>query len=179
MKKSIIIIIIAALTVGAGITYLIAIKPQNSSTTTSTDAAASTVSACDILTPAIAKQFIGSNVTQPGGSAGDTAIPDMRVSNCLYISSSADVAKMSSVNVLVRAAKTQDGINANKAQFTSLPSGAQSVSGLADKAYYDPTFRQLNVLKGGNWYIVTAYTGSPTNATLATDQKLAKQLRFQ
>lgn len=178
MKRSIAIIVILALVAGAGIAYFIAIKPQSSSSK-STNVAASSVNACDILTPAIAKQFLGSNASQPSGSAGDASTPDITVSNCLYSSSSTDPSKTSSVDVLVRAANTSDGTASNQAQFAHIPSDMKIVSGVGDKAYYDPTFHQLNILKGGNWYIVSSYTGSPANATLDTNKKLAGALHFQ
>lgn len=182
MKKSIAIIIVLALLVGAGIAYYIAVKPNSNTANTVASSTATSVTACDILTATVAKEILGSNVTQPSGAAGDASTPDITVSNCSYItpaSTTTSIPKTSGVNVLVRTAKTQEGIESNKNQFTTLPSGAQIVDGIGDKAFYNPTFRQLNVLKGGNWYIVTYYVDSLANATLDTDKKLAQKLQFQ
>jgi len=179
MKKGIAIIVIVALVVGIGIAYLITLKPHILSSTNNTALASSSVTACDVLSETVAKQLLGSDATQPSGSDGDTSTSDITVSNCMYTVTSAGGAKASGVTVLARVAKTSDGVSTNKAQFADMPSGVQVVSGIGDKAYYSPTFHQLNVLKGSNWYIISYYTDSPANATLKTDTQLAKKLNFQ
>lgn len=81
--------------------------------------------------------------------------------------------------ILVRVAITSAGAKTNKDQFGDLrPKGVQDVSGLGDSAYYNVEFGQLNVLKGGNWYIITSYSGS-LKGTLDANKLLADKLTLK
>lgn len=130
--------------------------------------------ACSILTEDIAKEFLGDKairVTIPAATVYDK---DVEVSSCSY------VAGTNGVSLILRIAKTQDGASGNKLIFTnSRPSGAEDVDGLGDDAYFDPSTKQLHVLKNTNWYIVTNYAKSPINASLDDNKRLAEKLSFQ
>ena len=52
------------------------------------------------------------------------------------------------------------------------------MSDIGDKAFFNPQFLQLNILKGGNWYIASSYSGRPTSATIESDTQLANYSRL-
>lgn len=142
------------------------------------------VDACDVLTEAIAINILGDAAAKGDLPASDVATEDVSVSSCVYTAKIDPVAAVrisntKGVNILVRAAKTTAGSDSNKSQFTTLkPAGVEDVAGIGNAAFYNPTYGQLNVLKGGNWYIVTNYSGS-ANGTLELDQQLASVLAFR
>lgn len=73
--------------------------------------------------------------------------------------------------ILVRVAITSAGAKTNKDQFGDLrPKGVQDVSGLGDSAYYN--------VEGGNWYIITSYSGS-LKGTLDANKLLADKLTLK
>ena len=184
-------IAIAAVVVIAGgaAAYLLIAKPggdNNSSKKTDTVSVAplSSVTACDVLTEDVAKAILGDDVTQPDGSIGDISTSDIAVTNCNFTTKitstdTSSLPKASGVSVLARVAKTQAGATDNKTQFNSRPDGVEDVAGLGDSAFYNPSFRQLNILKGNNWYIVTHYIDTITNANLDSDKKLAEKIQFK
>lgn len=145
--------------------------------------ATANVKACDILTEEIAEQILGENLDHPDASAADSETPDLSVSNCNYAtklqSDGTGLPKSDGVSLLARIAKTDIGALGNKTQFDSVKSNVDFVDGIGDKAFYYPDFRQLNVLKGGNWYVVTYYKDTVTNASLENNKKLAEKLDFK
>ncbi|MHB1055548.1 MAG: hypothetical protein ACYC6B_09285 [Thermoleophilia bacterium] len=142
-----------------------------------------TVDACDVLTATVARQILGDAAARGDLPAGSTSTKDVSVSSCVYTAkidpgAAVRISNTKGVSVLVRSAKTDAGANPNRAQFgTGRPAAAQDVAGLGDDAYFDTQYGQLNVLKGGNWYIVTSYSGK-TNGTLESSRQLADLLEF-
>lgn len=189
MKKVIIAVVAIVVIVGGGAAaYFFFVKSgDNSSSSASSGATAaaplSSVTACDVLTEDVAKAILGTDISKPDGSIGDISTADIAVTNCNYTTNihatSSSVPKASGVSVLARVAKTEAGATSNKEQFQSKPAGVEDVNGIGDNAFYNPAFRQLNVLKGNNWYIVTYYIDSITNANSDTDKQLAQKLQFQ
>ncbi|HUO62004.1 MAG TPA: hypothetical protein VMT96_00950 [Candidatus Bathyarchaeia archaeon] len=159
---------------------VIILKSESSTGTTSyskSSVASTPVSACDVLTQNIAEQILGPNLTHPDANAGDNSTADLAVSNCSYMTQIDANAKSSGVDVMVRAATTNAGTQNNKNEFGAYTTaGATTVKGFGDDAFYDPTFHTLNVLKGGNWYIITSFADNVTNANLDSDKALAEQL---
>jgi hypothetical protein len=82
-------------------------------------------------------------------------------------------------NILVRSPKTQKGADENKDQFTSnKPPDVQDVEGYGDSAYWNPSFGQLNVLKGDTWYILSNNIGAFSQSPRLDDaKKLADELK--
>jgi hypothetical protein len=189
MNKTIIAIIVVVVVIAGGLTayFLIAkpgTNPDSITSTQSTTLPTAGVKACDILTDSIAKSLIGPDFVKPDGSVGNISTADIAVSNCNYItkidvSTTTASVKSSGLSVLARVAKTASGASDNKLQFDSQPTGSENVTGIGDKAFYNPTFRQLNVLKGSNWYIVTYYIDAITNANLDSDKQLAQKLIYK
>ena len=144
------------------------------------------VDSCNVLTESIAVQVVGAGAVKGNTSAGNVSNSDLSVSNCVYTLSPASGAVLEKANntkvasVLVRAPKTKAGADSNKAIFSSSkPAGVQDVSGVGDKAFFNPKFGQLNVLKGSNDYIVTSHTGGALSGTLETDKKLSDVLTYK
>ena len=82
-------------------------------------------------------------------------------------------------SLMLRVAKTPAGAQSNKAQFSSRDASDKSLPGIGDAAFYNDSFRQLHVLKGNNWYIITAYKDSLTNGSLESDEQIASKLKYQ
>lgn len=192
MNKVVLSVLAGVIIIAGGVTYVIVTNSDDSSTsktdTTSTTQSIKTgsnayvaVDACDVLTASAAQQILGAGATKGDTSAGNVSSDDLSVSNCVYtVRTGATPSSANSVGLLARAAKSATGAASNQAQFGSAkPAGSQDVSGIGDKAYYSPAYKQLNVLKGNNWYIVTNSMGSVTNATLESDTQLAKLLQFK
>ncbi len=59
----------------------------------------------------------------------------------------------------------------------SKPAGVQDVSNVGDKAYWNPSFGQLNVLKNGNWYILSNGTLDKSKSTQADALKLYEAVK--
>lgn len=157
---------------------------QTSNITTGNDALVA-VDACDVLTDAIAHQILGDAAVKGDTSAGNASSDDVSVSNCTYYvrpetgNAAEKLANTKGVSILVRAAKTKAGVDGNKSVFATLPTGAENVSGIGDKAYFKSDLGQLSVLKGGNYYIVSNYSGKATSGTLESDKALAELISFR
>lgn len=130
-----------------------------------------TKSACDIFTQDIAQEVLGSGASKselPDGA--DASTDDVSVTQCLYELEQGDDLLIA--NVLVRGAKNRDAYETNRFGFDDTrdyvsPSSmeeAQSdtIENLGDDAYYNPAFKQVNVLvdEGLYWIIVNIDGGS-------------------
>ena len=117
------------------------------------------VDACGLLTKADAESFLGESVGQPATSR--TEAMGNIVTQCRYSSTSGK-----RVGLLARQAATPDQAAKvfRQARDTSNElSGAapQMISGLGDDAYWTGgNLKQLNLLKGGVWLIITASPGN-------------------
>lgn len=192
MKKVIIGVVIALVFIAGGVgAYLVFTNPNqdevlnNTTTTTksSNDSKLTTVNACDVLTEEVAKEVIGESVKKITPST-NTAIstPENTASNCYYViadASDASSPKMSGATLIVYSAKSHAGGESNKAQFANKSSDVQQVEGIGDDAFYNPEFRQLHVLKGNNWYILTNFKDTIMNSSLESNKQLAEKLEFK
>ncbi|HSX00316.1 MAG TPA: hypothetical protein VLH38_04735 [Patescibacteria group bacterium] len=157
-------------------------KTNQSSSSTSTAAAPTNtdsykdVEACKTFTLPDAKVLLGGDVKAGAGNGvGDASSGDIDVSTCSYSS----VSSGKTVTVLARSAKTAAGAESNASVFgVNKPVGKQDVSGIGDKAFWDPPLSQLDVLKGNNWYIIGNITGTHADSgTLETSQAVYNQIR--
>ncbi len=189
MKKYVIGGLIALLFIGGGIgAYLILTNQSRVNapvvSTTSSDGTTklSVVDACDILSEEVVKENVGQAVEKVSTPQTAVATADIAISNCNYVTrppKGSTEVKLSGVSLLVRVAKTTAGGESNKVSFMDKPSDVENVDDIGDDAFYNPQFRQLHVLKGNNWYIITAYKDSILNSTLESNKTLAKKLNFQ
>ncbi|MEK7447784.1 MAG: hypothetical protein AAB632_03290 [Patescibacteria group bacterium] len=149
------------------------------------DNAIVSVDACDILTQDIAKNILGDAAKKGDLPESQASTKDVSVSSCVYTAridanGAVSISNTKGASVLVRAAKTNAGSDSNKSQFgTNKPAGVQDVDGIGDKAFFNPAYGQLNVLKGGNWYIIANYSGTAGSGTLESDKQLADLLQIK
>jgi hypothetical protein len=132
----------------------------------------SKLDACLLLTKSDAEELMGEAASSPTSShVGET------VSRCGYMSQSGSKR----VSLLVRQASShneavqifQKAQNKSKGLSGSDP---QAVPGLGDAAFWaGGTLKQLNVLKGDAWLIVSAHFGSD-NDPLAAGESAAKKI---
>lgn len=128
--------------------------------------------ACDVLTPAVARQILGGAATT-GSPTPETSTTSVSVTSCTYYSSKTK----RSVSLLSRSALDAAGADTNEAQFGSqLPQDARRVPGLGDGAYWSPQFGQLNVLAHRNWYILSVGAVSPQDRTAADAERYARTI---
>jgi len=157
MKRFWPVAVVVVILLAGGI--FLALKPDHKSGSNQTQFAFK--KACSILTEARAKQLLGKDVT-PDTSNQNAASGDLDVSSCGYaqqFSSDAPAATVKTAlaaEILVRAAKTDDGAQSNQLQFgLHKPATAQDVSGYGDRAYWYPSAAQLFILKHRNQYILS------------------------
>jgi hypothetical protein len=186
MKRIIIATIAIVILIGGVITALILTK---SSTNKSSNAAptvkllpTASLTACDVLTKEAAASLLGNNI-QKKDSIADTSSNDISTTTCTYVPNvdpAKGISKLSAAQVLARVAKTAAAAKSNIEAFNATTKGVQNVAGIGDKAFYNPDFKQLDVLKNGNWYLITYYTDFlGQSADLNGDLQLAHKLNLK
>lgn len=129
------------------------------------------VDTCEVLSQKIADEQLGGASQKAAASTPTVHSEDLTVSNCIYSKG------LAGVGLLARSAKTTVGAMSNKDQFRDgRPDGVQNVDGIGDAAYFEPTTKQLNILVGNNWYILTTYKEKLSDTTLEETVELAKKL---
>ena len=189
MKKNVVLIVIVAivlvLAAGAAVAFMNKKKVNDTSSNTQSSSARFSpkiVDACVVLTPQIATAYFGEVPEKSDTPSSQTSSDDINVSNCSYSTKFVigQAGKMRTAGLLARSAKTQVGADSNKSEFTDQrPQDAQSVSGYGNDAFWSPTYGQLNILKGNNWYIIQAGYTTLASRTLDDAKKLADQLQSQ
>lgn len=133
------------------------------------------VKACDLFTPAEARELLGSNVLHSRAGEVDLA-RDLATSKCGYTDGNADTSAMIVAAINVRSALNDVGVAQNKADFTAGKStqGMEIVKDLGNDAYFDSARGQLHVLRDHEWIILSYGTGAdPMANTLEQAKKLA------
>ncbi len=197
MNKIVLVLIAVGVIVIGGVAYYVtrgsgdSVKLTNSATGQSQEVktgndAFVAVDACDVLTQAAADQVMGTGSTKSDTSAGNASTDDISVSNCNYLNKPStgsplqDAQNGTTVGVLARAAKSAAGAESNKSVFgAQKPSGVQDLTGYGDKAFFNPQYGQVNILKGNNWYILSVKKGvdSRVVSTLDVVKPLADALK--
>ncbi len=154
-------------------------KLSNQTSSTADEENGPAKKACSIFTLADAKKLLGDSA-KGGQTNSSTSSDDLAVTTCTYTKdagSNAPVTGSKSATLLVRAPKTDQGENSNQNQFGPLkPTNVQDVSGYGDKAYWDPQYGQLNILKNANWYILSYGPITPADRTLGQTEQMADLL---
>jgi hypothetical protein len=166
---------LAGLVVVAGVTVAVVLSGKKSDGGANGQASATTggftahlKNACDILTQSVAKDVLGADAIK-GTGVGDTEANDVKVTTCNYTSA----ANQTSMELLVRAAESKTQADNNAAQFD----GKVNVPGYGDKAYWDASMGEFNILEHGNWYILSNGTLRPADHTQADGQKFADAIK--
>jgi hypothetical protein len=164
MKKYAVIGGVIAVLVIGGLAWWLVAKPNDSANTNTatggsgngTEYAAK--DACNVLTQNIADQILGAGA-EIGVGNNNTASDDVNVSTCTYSAKTdgtiAGVKNMKLATLMVRSPLSADGVRSNEQPFNPIKEGAQAVAGYGEKAFWDPEFGQLNVLKNGSWLILS------------------------
>lgn len=190
--KKILPVIVGILFLGAGAIIFLA-KPadkKNATTPNASPTVAQTETkpfsppkACDVLTIENARKILGDNAEKtelPGG--GTASSEDIEVSQCAYTQPGSNtlesIRNQKQASILVRGAKTQKGADSNKEVFTGSlkPANVQDASGYGDAAFWNPEFGQFNILKNGNWYILSAGVSRPGEKSVDEAKTLADLL---
>ena len=133
-----------------------------------------TKKACDILTQGIAEKLLGSvdDQSEPVPGRSSSAV---QISSCVRASSLVDLDKSGAVSLVMRVARNSIGAQANREAFAprARPRSGQEVEGYGEKAFWNRTLGQLNILHEGNWYVLAAGPIDPARHTLAATLKLA------
>ncbi len=148
-----------------------------------TDKRTVAVDACDILTKKVISETFGGEISGTTPVEGSTSDANLLVTTCSLTSQSGKGTKRvtnGTATLLARIARTQQGASDNQRGFQdNRPSDSTNVENLGDKAYYIPSFNQLYVLKGNNWYILSVHKADVLDGTLDEVKALAEKLEFQ
>ena len=134
--------------------------------------------ACDVLTDAVANKVLG-KVAPPTGPLPSNSNDSVTVTTCSRTKDVDSISKAESATILLRVAKDATGAHSNELVFESLPAGAQEVSGYGEKAFWNPTVGQLNILNNGNWYILSVGPIDPRKHTLEETKPFADAIKDQ
>jgi hypothetical protein len=169
--KAVFILLLATLVIATAFYYF---KNKDNTSTTTTKK----TDPCAIFTLSDAKSLLGNNI-QKGGLP-----PVLQSSNkyntvvtCAYsqkpdTSQSVLTPVANSATVLLLLPKTELGKTSNNYQFgDGKPAGVQNVSGVGEKAFWDPVSGTLNVLKNGKWVILSNGPVTPASARTADEAK--------
>jgi hypothetical protein len=134
--------------------------------------------ACDVLTDAVAKKVLG-KAAPPTGPLPSNSNDSITVTTCSRTNDVDSISKAESATILFRVAKDETGAHSNELVFESLPAGAEQVRGYGEKAFWNPTVGQLNILSNGNWYILSVGPINPRKHTLEETRSLADAIKDQ
>jgi hypothetical protein len=172
MKKS--VIILAVLILIGGVVGVFFLTKKNGSTASSEEKKTTftTLEACKLLSKEKAESILGTSATL-GQEPSPNNSADLKVTNCVY-NNTGNFQDIVSISMLVRSPITQAGADSNTKTFTNTSLvGDMAVEGYGEKATWNSSTGQLNVLKDKNWIIVSLGKAQPTSRTLDTTKKAA------
>lgn len=114
------------------------------------------VKSCDLLTPAEAQTLLGDKII--GVDSKDPSITgDVATSKCSYTDGNPDKAQMVVAAVAVRSAINDEGVTKNTDDFAASQANndTDTVTGIGEKAYFNKTSGQLNILSNKSWIIIS------------------------
>jgi len=138
------------------------------------------VLACQRYTLADAKQLLGKDANASTSPIYDSSGANLYTSSCTYttqaIPGQTNTRKTSST-LLMRQPKSDKGTLSNQNEFGSLvPATAIPITGYGDKAFWDPTHGELNILKGNIWYVLSIGPATPADRGLDQAKSMADLL---
>lgn len=147
------------------------VTKQTSSADKQTAAAAAKpiTEACALLTLDVARKLLGSGTqTSTPGDTSTYQATDTNVTACAYANGS------SNVQLVVRTPTSSLGTSENDTVFGSdRPSGATTVQGYGQSAYWDSSAHTLNILGNNNWYIITRNSNTESSTEAVATQLAA------
>ena len=174
-KKLLIGVVVVVLVIAGGLAILFGRNNEDTNSATSTVSAKVSnlkqYDACSLLTLAEAKEILGESASE-GTNTPAVSGGDVKVSNCSYTNNATVVKDIRVITVTARAPLTQTGVESNKVLFDQQrPSGAETVEGYGQDAFWDPASHQLTISRDNNWISIVYGGTNPANNTLA-DAKL-------
>lgn len=170
-------IILAVLLVIGGVAGAIFLTKKDDSKITSDDKPALTVyEACELLTKDKAAAILNTSAML-GQEPSPSSSEDLKITNCVYNNNAGSFKDIISVSLLVRSPLTQAGADSNVTTFNDASLvGDTAVEGYGEKAIWNSTTGQLNILKDKNWMIVTFGKSQPSGRTLDDTKKAADSI---
>jgi len=136
--------------------------------------------ACLIFTLADAKQLLGDTAKGGVNPIYDNPQGDLAVTSCTYTQdqgANAPVSSRQSATLLVRVPLSDGAIASNQSQFGAVkPLDVQDVDGYGDKAYWDSSHGQLNILKDNTWYVLSYGPAAPAGRSLDQTKQMADEI---
>lgn len=181
MKKYAIIGGAIAVVVIGGLAWWLVAKPSDTTqitTATGGNGGSSYAAkdACKVLTQTVADQILGAGA-EIGVGNNNASSDDVNVSTCTYSAKTdgtiAGVKNMKLATLMVRSPLSADGATSNEQPFNPMKEGSQAVTGYGEKAFWDPEFGQLNVLKSGSWLILSYGKSGAADRTLDEAKRFA------
>jgi hypothetical protein len=125
-------------------------------TDTSENSSAEGKKACELIDLEEAKGLLGDNAALLEGSGDDNlaSTADVSVDNCSYSADGATLGDMKQLVIQVHSGNTAQVKEAYENYKEQYPGDALPEFG--NTAYYATETKQVNVLKGGNWFFVGA-----------------------
>ncbi|PIY17521.1 hypothetical protein CO112_03975 [Candidatus Dojkabacteria bacterium CG_4_9_14_3_um_filter_150_Dojkabacteria_WS6_41_13] len=140
---------------------------------TATGSETTSSKACDLLTLEIAETIFKDKAKTTDNNSSTA---------CTYTSQKEDLTSFGIITLVdsnVGVLQARESFETAKTAIYG--SSTEAVTGLdADAAYYAPTLKQLSILKGGHWIIITALTDSyPTDkdASIATAKLVLARIK--
>lgn len=110
---------------------------------------------CSVLTLSIAKEILGA----------DAKLASEDSNNCTYSSTNAETSSFGVLTMIVTKTNAITAkSNFEEAKITAYRNQTEQVTGLnADDAYFATTLKQLNILKGDSWIIISGISDNYTS----------------
>jgi len=134
--------------------------------------------ACALFTQAEAQELLGDSTFNTNSDA-PVISKNFGSSKCGYADGNPDKEKVVVAAINIRSGINDNGVQQNKSDFTNgMPTqGVEEVKDLGDKAYFNFSVGQLNVLNGRDWIIFSYGVGStPQENTVENAVMLAKKV---
>lgn len=126
--------------------------------------------ACDVFTKEEATKLLGVNTVQSNAQA-PTNEGNFATSRCGYTDGTVDTESMVVAAVTLRSGFNDTGATQNRVDFAKATptENIEEVADLGDKAYFNHSRGQLNVLKDRDWYIFSYGVGSDPGGNTVED----------
>lgn len=141
------------------------------------------MTACQVLTPSIAKKVLGDTTKEGDSSTGSLeSSQDMRITKCTYKSTSPG-SRGFIASLVIQAPKTKQGVKKNKDYFReekfTTAEKIRVFEKYGDARSWNVTKGELNILGDNNRYILVNGASSSGDRTLPDTQELAELLKKQ
>lgn len=135
-------------------------------------------SACDLFSLQDAQSLLGDSAVQSGGQA-PTQTDHTATSRCGYTNGARESEGIIVAAVTIRSGLNDTGVTQNRVEFVkgTPTDNVEVVENLGEKAYFNHSVGQLNVLKDRDWFIFSYGVGSdPGGNTVEDATALAQKI---